>query len=126
MVSYSKNISWGKIRELGAASIWFMYTEVGDPIDKQIRSITFKNQTDVDIWLSTEPSPKVGDQPDKLKLAPYSSSTWDITYQKTCKDNPPFIPIGTQFYARCHWLDSPSAGTWVSISCLVAEEGTGA
>jgi hypothetical protein len=120
---YGKRSTWNEVRELDGSSIWWMYEEVGAPLEKAARVVVFTNNTDIDIWFSTIPSTKI-DNIDMLKLAPYSSSTWDITTQRALDDKPLLIPIGTQFYARRFWEDSPADGTWVSVACLIVESGS--
>lgn len=120
---YGKRSTWTEHRELVAAGIWWMYEPVGDPLEKAVRSVIFINQTNVDIWFSTVPSTKLTNY-DMIKCGPYSTSSWDITFQSALEDDPILLPVGTQFYARRFWLDTPANGTWVGVNCLTVESGS--
>lgn len=121
---YGKRSSWPLIMELLSNSIWWMYTAVGNPLQKAGRVVILTNNTDVDLYFSIKPSPKAGAQPDMLKVVSYSSASWDITTQKAMDDDPLLLPVGTQFYVRSKPFACPSQDLWVAISVLIVESGS--
>ena len=123
-MAYGKRGSWPVVMELDSASIWWLYTAVGNPLDKAARVVTFTNDTDVDIYFSTGPSDKVGNHTDMVLLPANSFSTWDITTQRALDDKPLLIPVGTQFYARSEPFATPSQGLWVAVQVLDVESGS--
>lgn len=123
-MAYGKRSCWSPIRELASAGIWWVYEAIGTPLDKAARAVVFVNNTDVDLWFSTIPAPKGIGNVDMVKLAPYSTSTWDIAIQRALGDKPLLIPVGTQFYVRCDWLNMPGADLWAAVECLIVESGS--
>ena len=120
---YTRQDTWDVIRELNGALIWSIYTNIGTATTKPIRTVIFKNHTDVDMYFSTVYQGKFDPPIDMIKCGPYSYSTYDITTHRSYDDDPLLIKVGTQFYARCDPLVWPAAGTWVSVECLIAELG---
>jgi len=118
-MSYSKRMTWTEKLEIGAGDMWWVYAAIGYPLTKSARSVDFINNTNVDIWITTDP------MIDMLKLAPYSYEMWDIGTHMSLHDKPLLIDVGTQFYARCSKIHMPNAGTWVSVHCLIPEINSG-
>ena len=118
-MSYAKRMSWTEKMELSTNDMGFTYVAVGYPLSSAARSVTFTNNTDVEIYFTTDPTK------DMLKLASHSYETWDITTNKSLDEEPILIHVGTQFYARFYKFNPPSPNLWVAVHCLLPEYGCG-
>ena len=102
MSNTGSSIKWEEIREVAASYIDAPYKVLGGVLTRDSFRIWITNNTNGDIYISTDGST------DNLKLPAQSGRAYDH------KTNDMFLKSGTQFYVK--WDSAPGAPTgWAAI-----------
>lgn len=98
------------IKTLGFAGIGAAYAAVGDPTSNEVRLICITNNTEGDMYFTTDTSQ------DEYFVAAGSFKLFDLQTNNTPKSDPKWVyKVGTQFYVK--QITAPVSGS-VYIECL--------
>ncbi|SRR5260221_1111409 len=115
-MTYTNHAAFGEIIAVAAASIsGVSYQAAGSPFSTPVICITFKNDTDGDIFVSTD------GVTDMLNFPPNSFGVYDL------RTNAPFhsdymLPEGTQLYLVAG-DDSPTSGNFF-VEMVIAKQAS--
>ena len=91
------------IRETAFGDITSSFVAIGDPLEHDAFNVTFRNDTDAKIYLSTDGSTSI------KKFAEFSDSTYDA------KTNDMYRKAGTQFYIKDDGTAATEGAFWIEV-----------
>lgn len=91
------------IRETAFGDLTSSFVAIGDPLDHDAFNVTFENDTDAKVYLSTDGSTPIKKLPEK------SSRTYDA------KTNDMYRKAGTQFYIKDDGTAATEGAFWIEV-----------
>lgn len=114
-MTYSNEAAFDNLRSISGASITGSYATIGSSLSLPGLVLTFKNQTDGDVLISTNTSN------DKLAFPSNSFGVFDVRTNAPSSLNYMFAE-GTQFYIKAG-TSAPTSGTFY-IEAVIAQKVT--
>lgn len=105
-------VSIDPIRTVASTAVSGTYALIGTPLTHPVRLICFTNNTDGDLFFSTNASDNM------LFVAAGGFKLFDLTTNRYSREQYWVFPVGTQFYVK--QSTAPSKGN-VFIECLWGE-----
>ena len=113
-MAYGTRATFEAIREVAFGSIGSSYGAVGTALTDHARIVRFVNDTNGDVYVSTDGSTNM------LRLAASSFLVLDFSANKV-RDDGLFLPVGTIFYVK-DGASAPSSGNfWIEV-CYAASD----
>lgn len=107
-MAYGTRATFDAVREVAFGSIGAAYAAVGTALTDHARLVRFVNQTDAQVYISTDAAT------DGIRMAANSFFILDLSSNKV-RDDGLFLPVGTTFYAK-RVSGAPTSGSlWIEV-----------
>ena len=107
-MAYGTRATFDAVREVAFGSIGAAYAAVGTALTDHARIIRLVNQTDAQVYISTDGST------DHIRMAANSFFILDFSANKV-RDDGLFLPVGTIFYAKRQSGAPTSGSLWIEV-----------
>lgn len=113
-MAFGTRAKFDAVREVAFGGISGTYAVVGSPLTDHARIIRFVNSTNVEVYITTDPTL------DQIRMAASSFVLYDFSTNRIQNDGL-FVHIGTQFYVKQVSGAPASGGVWIEV--ISAEGG---
>lgn len=107
-MAYGTRAAFEAVREVAFGSVGAAYAAVGSAITDHARMVRFVNQTDAQVYISTDAST------DMIRMAANSFFILDFSSNKVSNEGL-FLPVGTTFYVKRQSGAPTSGSLWIEV-----------